>query len=56
MEVCNEALSVLIEFVLRQWPQAPSPVSLLSSAGQKWLKELNAAGRHERMKTDLSLL
>lgn len=40
----NELLAVLFEFVPPECPQAPSPVSLTSSAGQKWLRELNAAG------------
>jgi len=54
MKVWDEPLSLLIEFVSAEWPQAPSPVSLPSSAGQKRLRELNAAGRHKRMKAALS--
>lgn len=56
MEVCNEPLAVLIEFVPPEWPQAPSPVGLSSSAGQKWLRELNIARKHKTMKADLCLL
>lgn len=54
MEVCNEPLSLLLEFAPPKGLQAPSPVSLTSSAGQKWLRDRNAAGRHERMKADHS--
>lgn len=56
MEVCNAPPSVLTEFVPPKRPQAPSPVSLPSSSGQKQLREPNAAGMYTRVKADISLL